>query len=90
MLISGSGRDRLSDMKHPFPEIWWTHRRRHAYLSILGLFVILLIAVFAPPEQIEAAQPLLTAVTWAFTAVLLLYGGTSVAEDIAKIRSMTQ
>lgn len=77
-------------MEHPFPAIWWTHRRRHAYLSILGLFCLLLVSVFAPPEQLEAAHPLLTAITWAFTAVLILYGGTSTAEDIMKIRSVAQ
>jgi len=73
-------------MKHPEILILWTHRRRHAYLSLLGLFLLLAAAVLMPPEQLEAASPLLTSLAYVFAAVLLLYAGASTVEDVARIR----
>jgi len=73
-------------MKHPDIETLWTHRRRHAYISMLGLFLLLAAAALLPPEQLEAASPLLTSLAYVFAAVLLLYAGASTIEDVARIR----
>lgn len=73
-------------MEHPNPQTLWTHRRWHAYLSLLGLFLLLIAAVLMPPEQIDAASPLLTSLAYVFAAVLLLYAGASTVEDVARIR----
>ena len=68
---------------------WWRHRRRHSYLSLLGLFAMLVSGVFAPADQLVAAMPLLQTLAWVFGAVILTYVGAATLEDIAKLRGPT-
>lgn len=70
----------------PDAKTWWKNRRRLAYLSMLGLFVLIAASWAMPPDQLTAATAILTAVAWMFGLVLGGYIGTAVAEDIAKIR----
>lgn len=67
---------------------WWTNRRRLAYLSMLGLFVLIAVTWAMPPEQINAATAILTAVAWMFGLVLGTYVGAATVEDITKIKAM--
>lgn len=72
---------------HPTPAIWWTHRRRHSYISLGGLFGIGLAAVVINPEQLVAASPILTTIGWAFGAIILSYIGAATLDDIVALRN---
>ena len=74
-------------MEHPFPETWWKHRRRLAYVAMAGLFALILAVMLMPEGQVVAATPVMTAVAWMFGAVLLAYVAAAAAEDLVKIRS---
>jgi len=75
-------------LEAPDTRIWWTNRRRLAYLSMLGLFALIVATAVLPPEQITAASPVLTAVGWMFGLVLGAYVGAATVEDITKLRGM--
>lgn len=68
--------------------VWWKHRRRHSYLSMLELFLIGLIALIGDPEQIEAAGPILQTLAWIFGSIVLLFVGAATVEDVTKILSL--
>lgn len=76
-------------LTHPDKNKWWAHRRRHSYLSIAGLFAMLVSGVFAPPDQLSAAMPLFQTLSWVFGAVILTYVGSATLEEIAKLRAPT-
>lgn len=67
---------------------WWKNRRRHAYLSILGLYGLGVASVTATPEQLSAASPLMIALAWIFGAIILTYVGAATVEDVVKLRGM--
>lgn len=71
----------------PDTRVWWFNRRIHAYMSMVGLYGLVIVALTASPEQLEAASPLLIALAWIFGMVLFLYGGSATAEDIVKLRA---
>jgi len=69
-------------------KVWWKNRRIHSYLSIFGLFCIMLISALGDPKQIEAAAPILQTLAWIFGTVILLYVGAATTEDITKLLSL--
>lgn len=75
-------------MNPPDTRLWWTNRRRLAYLSMLGLFALIVAAAVMPPEQVTAASPVLTALGWMFGLVLGAYVGAATVEDVTKLRGM--
>jgi len=75
-------------LEAPDTRLWWTNRRRLAYLSMLGLFALIAATGLMPPEQIAAASPVLTALSWMFGLVLGAYVGAATIEDITKLRGM--
>ncbi|WP_417500751.1 hypothetical protein [Marinobacter sp.] len=66
--------------EHPNPGQWWFHRRTMAYLSILGLYVILAQILLGgmPVHVVPLAQTL----AWVFSANLLYYYGGNAVEAI--------
>lgn len=69
-------------------KVWWKNRRIHSYLSIFGLFCIMLISYYADPEQISAAAPILQTLAWIFGSIIFLFVGAATAEDITKLLSI--
>jgi hypothetical protein len=73
-------------MTPPDTSMWWTNRRRIAYLSVLGLFVLIGAAMHMPAEQMSGASPLLVAIAWMFGGIIFSYVAAATAEDIVKLR----
>ena len=69
---------------------WWTNRRRHSYLAMLGLFSLGMSSVFASPEQLTAAAPLMIALAYIFGAVILTYVTAATIEDITKLKEFSK
>lgn len=69
-------------------KVWWKNRRIHSYLSIIGLFCIMLIAYHGDPEQISAAAPILQTLAWIFGSIIFLFVGAATTEDITKLLSL--
>jgi len=67
---------------------WWTNRRKHSYLSMLGLFLIGFIALLGDPKQIEAAAPILQTLAWIFGSIVILFVGAATVEDVTKLLSL--
>lgn len=65
---------------------WWTNRRRHSYLAMLGLFALGAAGVTASPEQLSAAMPLMLALTWIFGGIIGMYVGAATIEDVVKLK----
>ena len=74
-------------MMHPNPVDWWKHRRRIAYLCVLGLFVLIGAAHLLPADQMTGAAGLLIAIAWMFGGIIFSYVAAATAEDIAKMRT---
>ncbi|WP_305046343.1 hypothetical protein [Geoalkalibacter sp.] len=72
----------------PDPGIWWTHRRRHSYLSLCGLFALPILAVVLDEGRLSAARPLLETLAWVFGAIIMSYVAAATWEDVVKIRGM--
>jgi hypothetical protein len=72
--------------EHPDPGIWWKHRRRLAYISMLGLFAEVALVYNMEPSHIAAASSLMIAVAWMFGAILGAYIGSATFEDVVKIK----
>lgn len=77
-------------MTHPFlppdTKAWWVNRRVHAYMAMVGLYLLILSAVKASPEQLSAASPLMIALAWIFGLILILYATAATVEDIVKLK----
>lgn len=71
---------------HPDPERWWKHRRRHSYISLLGLFVLITISVIMESSSLTAASPVFQTIAWIFGLVIFTYVVAATAEDISKIK----
>lgn len=70
-------------MSHPDEKTWWFHRRVMAYLSMVGLF-ILLIGMFRDGIP-TGSEPLAEALAWVFCVNLLYYyGGNAINEVFGK------
>jgi len=79
----------LADIRaglNPNPERWWKNRRRHSYISLFGLFFLIVISVGMPHETITAISPLLQSIAWIFGMIILSYILAATAEDISKIK----
>jgi len=66
-----------------------THRHRSpriAWAALAGLFLVLAVAAFADPSQIEAAGPLLQTIAYALTGVVLIdMGGCEMPEVVRDV-----
>ena len=69
-------------------KVWWKNRRIHSYLSIFGLFCIMLISYHGDPAQINAAAPILQTLAWIFGTIIFLFVGAATTEDITKLLSL--
>jgi hypothetical protein len=74
----------------PDTKAWWLNRRIHAYMAMMGLYLLVLSAVKASPEQLTAASPLLIALAWIFGAILILYATAATVEDVVKLKEFRQ
>ena len=57
---------------------------RIAWLALIGLFLVLAVAAFAEPSQIEAAGPLLQTLAYALTGVVLIDVGGCAAPEVIR------
>jgi len=61
----------------------WKHRRRMAYSSLIGLFV-LLIKVLLDPTGLTAVMDIVKALLYAFAAIVMSYMGLSTFEHFGR------
>jgi hypothetical protein len=57
---------------------------------MLGLFSLGMSSVFASPEQLTAAAPLMIALAYIFGAVILTYVTAATIEDITKLKEFSK
>ena len=71
--------------RHPDPERHWKNRRRMAWLSLAGVFIIgILGGLGITPAE---SAPILQTVTWALTGIVAVYsGGASVVDSVSRMR----
>lgn len=69
--------------QHPDTAAWWRHRRRHSYISQVGLFALIAIGLFLDSDQLSAAGPLFQTLAWIFGLIVLTYLLAATAEDMA-------
>lgn len=70
---------RMTPLTHPNPFIWWTHRRRLAYINQFMLMMMFAAMVLdrIPKENLELAATL----CWVFGFnVIAYYGGNAIQE----------
>jgi peptidoglycan/LPS O-acetylase OafA/YrhL len=75
-------------MELPDTRDWWTNRRRHSYMSLIGLFGLALLGAFAPESQLAVSLPLFQTLAYIFGAVILTYVTAATVEDIVKLRGL--
>lgn len=76
----------INPNKHPDPFVWWKHRRRHSYISLLGLFLLANSAIIIDATTLTAVSPLFQTIAWIFGMIIFTYIMAATAEDIAKIK----
>lgn len=72
------------DTDHPNPSRWWKHRRRLAYMSMFGLFVIVT-AMLAGSIR-EAMVPLAETLSYVFAFNIFNYYGGNAWETLVRSR----
>jgi hypothetical protein len=76
--------------KPPDTALWWKNRRRMAYASMSGLFILIGTGGLAPADQIAAALPLFQTIAYVFGAVILFYVTAATIEDVVKLNNWKQ
>lgn len=72
------------DSRHPNPNRWWKHRRRLAYMSMFGLYVIVVAMLVGSIR--EAMVPLAETLCYVFAFTILNYFGGNAWETFVRSR----
>lgn len=77
-------KEACNPLEHPNPSKLWIHRRSIAYLSVAGLFLMLLLLLL---NKVPAdAVPLAQTISWVFGVNILGYTANNAVESVAAMK----